>query len=96
MCAIFAANDGDRKRGAYGESPDDRRERFNVAVLRSRVGYVLDRIGLSHPNLETWRASSRRGGSSRLVGSEPFARTFDERWNLSINGPVGVLDERAT
>ncbi|MGI8474820.1 MAG: type IV toxin-antitoxin system AbiEi family antitoxin domain-containing protein [Thermomicrobiales bacterium] len=71
-------------------------ERFNVAVLRSRVGYVLDRIGLSHLNLETWRASSRRGGSNRLVGSEPFAPTFDERWNLSINVPVGVLDERAT
>jgi predicted transcriptional regulator of viral defense system len=71
-------------------------ERFGFAVLRQRVGYVLDQIGLSHPVVERWRTSSRRGGSSRLVGSEPFASTFDERWNLSINVPVNVLHESAT
>jgi predicted transcriptional regulator of viral defense system len=70
-------------------------ERFDVAVLRQRVGYVLDQIGLTHPRLEQWRASSHRGGSSRLVGSEPFASTYDERWNLSLNAPVDVLHESA-
>ena|SRR5215217_1686306 len=71
-------------------------ERFNVAVLRQRVGYVLDQIGLTHPRLEQWRAASHRGGSSRLVGSEPFASTYDERWNLSLNAPVNVLHEHIT
>jgi predicted transcriptional regulator of viral defense system len=70
-------------------------ERFGVAVLRQRVGYVMDQIGLSHPKLETWRGASHRGGSSRLVGSEPFASTFDERWNLSLNAPVEILHEDA-
>jgi hypothetical protein len=39
------------------------------------------------------RAGSRRGGSSRLVASEPFASTFDERWNLSLCAPVDVLHD---
>lgn len=70
-------------------------ERFDVAVLHQRVGYVLDQIGLSHPIVEQWRASSKRGGSNRLVGSEPFGSTFDERWNLAINAPIDVLHEYA-
>ncbi|MGH2530832.1 MAG: type IV toxin-antitoxin system AbiEi family antitoxin domain-containing protein [Thermomicrobiales bacterium] len=70
-------------------------ERFDVAVLRQRVGYVLDQIGLSHPLVEKWRDSSHRGGSSRLVASAPFASTFDERWNLSLNAPVDLLHESA-
>lgn len=70
-------------------------ERFDVAVLRQRVGYVLDQLGLSHPIVERWCAASQRGGSSRLVASVPFASTFDERWNLSINAPVDVLHEYA-
>lgn len=70
-------------------------ERFNVAVLRQRVGYIIDQIGLSHPIVERWRGASQRGGSSRLVASEPFAATFDERWSLSINTPVDILHEYA-
>lgn len=70
-------------------------ERFDVAVLRQRVGFVLDRLGLAHPRVERWRLGARRGGSSRLVGSLPFASTFDERWNLSINTPVDALSEVA-
>lgn len=71
-------------------------ERFDVAVLRQRVGYVIDQLGLSHPMVERWRAASQRGGSSRLVASSPFASTHDERWNLSINAPVDVLQQDAT
>lgn len=66
-------------------------ERMETKVLRQRVGFVMDQLGLTHPRLESWRASTHRGGSSRFVGSEPFASTFDERWNLSINVPVGAL-----
>lgn len=66
-------------------------ERMETKVLRQRVGFLLDQLGLAHPRLDIWRASTHRGGSSRLVGSEPFASTFDERWNLSINVPVDAL-----
>lgn len=70
-------------------------ERFGVAVLRQRAGFVLDQLGLFHPFMERWRLGSRRGGSSRLVGSEPFGTAFDERWNLSLNAPVDLLRDDA-
>lgn len=71
-------------------------ERFDVAILRQRIGYVLDQLGLSHRIVDQWRARSKRGGSSRLVASEPFAPNFDERWNLSLNAPVHLLHESTT
>lgn len=66
-------------------------ERYGVAILRQRVGFIIDRLELTHPKLDRWRQRARRGGSSRLVGAEPFASTYDERWNLSINAPVDAL-----
>jgi predicted transcriptional regulator of viral defense system len=66
-------------------------ERLGVKVLRQRVGYVLNELDVTHPTLEEWRVNAKRGGSSRLVGSEPFSSTYDDRWNLSINAPVGDL-----
>lgn len=68
-------------------------ERFGTKILQQRAGYVLEQIGLSHPRLERWRATSQRGGSSRLAGAEPFSSTFDARWNLSLNAPVNVLQD---
>jgi predicted transcriptional regulator of viral defense system len=66
-------------------------ERLQTKVLRQRVGFILDQLDLAHSHLELWRAGSHRGGSSRLVASEPFASTFDDRWNLSINVPIDTL-----
>ena len=65
----------------------------NIAVLRLRVGYVLEELGLSHPVLEAWAASAGRGGSNRLVGSEPLAPRYSSRWNLSLNAPVNALHD---
>jgi predicted transcriptional regulator of viral defense system len=71
---------------AYTEAAD-------VAVLRLRVGYVLEELGFSHPALDAWSADAGRGGSNRLVGSEPLASRYSPRWNLSLNAPVDVLRE---
>ena len=68
-------------------------ERYDVQVLRQRTGFVLDRLGLRHPALDRWQQAAHRGGSSRLVGSEPFASSFDERWNLSINASTSPLED---
>ena len=65
----------------------------NIAVLRLRVGYVLEELGLSHPVLEAWAASAGRGGSNRLVGSESLAPRYSSRWNLSLNAPVNALHD---
>lgn len=69
----------------------DYAERYGVGVLRQRVGFVLDELGLAHPALDRWRRQSQRGGSSRLVGSAPYAPQFSEPWNLSLNAPVAIL-----
>lgn len=70
-------------------------DRYGVAILRQRVGYILDQLGLGHPRLDEWMARAHRGGSSKLVGSEPFETAHDDRWNLSLNGPVWVLRDEA-
>lgn len=68
-------------------------ERYDVQVLRQRAGFVLDRLGFQHPALDHWQQKAHRGGSSRLVGSEPFASSFDDRWNLSINASTTPLED---
>jgi predicted transcriptional regulator of viral defense system len=66
-------------------------EQFNIAVLRQRVGFILDELDIKHPRVERWRATARRGGSSKLVADAPYAPTYSERWNLSINAPITAL-----
>jgi predicted transcriptional regulator of viral defense system len=68
-------------------------ERYDVQLLRQRVGFVLERLGLTHPVLDQWQQRSHRGGSSRLVGTEPFSSRFDDRWNLSINASTSALGD---
>ena len=68
-------------------------DQFDVAVLRQRVGFLLEELKLEHPRVARWPEQARRGGSSKLAGSEPFAPTYSERWKLSINVPIGVLRE---
>jgi predicted transcriptional regulator of viral defense system len=68
---------------------------YDVAVLRQRAGFVMEKLELPHPRLAEWTGLARRGGSSKLVASEPFASSYDERWKLSINAPVDVLHEAA-
>ncbi len=66
-------------------------DRFDVGVLRQRVGFILDELDLAHPAVEAWRTLAKRGGSSKLLGSEPYAPTYSERWSLSINAPIAAL-----
>lgn len=66
-------------------------ELFGVAVLRQRVGYLMESLGLAHPVLEHWQRHARRGGSSKLVGSQPYSSTYSERWSLSLNAPIDAL-----
>lgn len=67
-------------------------EMQGVGVLRQRVGYVLERLGLSDPQLDIWAAKAARGGSSKLLASAPFASAFSERWMLSLNASTAPLD----
>ena len=66
-------------------------DRFDIALLRQRVGFILEELGLSHPRIEAWHAMARRGGSSKLVPSAPYSPHYSERWNLSLNAPLAAL-----
>jgi len=68
-------------------------ERFDSGLLRQRVGFLLEQVGLHHPHLERWQARSQRGGSMKLVAAEPYAPRYSERWNISLNVPEGLLKE---
>ena len=70
-------------------------DRLGDPVLSQRVGFVLERLGLTHPALDRWRVAAGRAASSRLVATEASAPSFDERWNLSINAPTEALDDDA-
>ncbi len=68
-------------------------ERFDQGLLRQRVGFLLERLGLAHPTLDGWATRSVRGSSAKLDAGSEFCSTHSERWNLSINVPDSVLSE---
>ncbi len=68
-------------------------ERYPKNILRQRVGFIIETLKLSHPLLEKWSESTQRGGSSKLSAHDPYAPTFSERWDLSINVPVEALEQ---
>lgn len=71
-------------------------DRFDIAILRQRTGFILDELGLSHPRIEQWQSTASRGGSSKLVAAAPYAPLYSERWNLSLNAPITALDADAS
>ena len=66
-------------------------EKFDSAVMRQRVGLLLETFELTHPQLADWQGRLQRGGSLKLVSGEPYAPTYSNRWNLSINLPRSVI-----
>lgn len=68
-------------------------DRFDIAILRQRTGFILEELGFFHPLIEQWQTMARRGGSSRLVASAPYAPHYSERWSLSLNAPITALHE---
>ena len=70
-------------------------DRFDIAILRQRVGFILEELGITDPIFDSWSAAGRRGGSSRLVAKSPFSSEFSARWNLSLNAPLWPLHDEA-
>lgn len=66
-------------------------EKYDIQNLRQRVGYLVEKLGLSHPQLEVWRGRLQRGGSVKLVAKSAYSGTYSTEWNLSLNVPPSVL-----
>jgi hypothetical protein len=62
-------------------------------LLKQRVGYLLESLGVRNPAAERWRAKATRGGSAKLVADAPFVSAHSETWNLSLNAPVDLLQQ---
>ena len=66
-------------------------ERDGKPIDKVRMGYVLEeRLGLSHPKIDSWKTLAQRGGSRVLITGQPFSETYSETWSLSINLPDGI------
>lgn len=67
--------------------------RFDQTLLKQRVGFILEKLEVTHQILQEWASRSVRGSSAKLFASLDFSPIFSERWNLSINVPDAVLSE---
>ena len=61
-------------------------ERDNASIVKVRAGYLLaERLAISDPRVEKWKAFAQRGGSRKLDPDAPYAPTFSETWMISLN-----------
>ena len=66
-------------------------EREGNSIDKVRMGYVLqERLGLSSPVIESWKAFAQRGSSRVLVAGQPYQNIYSEAWSLSLNLPDGI------
>jgi hypothetical protein len=68
-------------------------DRIGQTVLRQRVGWILDELGLEFPLRAQWLKLAKRGSSARLVASSPFAATYSAAWSISLNVPQDAIGE---
>nr|WP_319515782.1 hypothetical protein [uncultured Cohaesibacter sp.] len=55
-------------------------------LVKSRGGYILEeRLGITHPVINAWKAFVQKGGSRKLDPTKEFASTFSETWMISLN-----------
>jgi predicted transcriptional regulator of viral defense system len=56
------------------------------AMDKARAGYILEEVlGISHKLIDKWKESVSRGGSRKLIASQPYKAVFSETWCISIN-----------
>lgn len=61
-------------------------DRNGTGIDKARAGYLLEEVcGITHRTIDSWKASVQRGGSRKLVASNPYKNTFSEVWCISIN-----------
>lgn len=53
---------------------------------KARAGYILEEeCKLSHKTINKWKSSVSRGGSRKLIPSNPYIDIYSETWCISIN-----------
>jgi predicted transcriptional regulator of viral defense system len=73
----------------------DYTEKYDRSILYQRVGYVCETLGLTHEKFARWKQhNAPRRGSRLLNPYKDFANTYDPGWNISINHPVSILENK--
>lgn len=61
-------------------------DRLGNGIDKARAGYLLEEVcGLKNRTIEKWKAGVQRGGSRKLIASNPYKDIFSEVWCISIN-----------
>jgi predicted transcriptional regulator of viral defense system len=61
-------------------------EKEGSGIDRARTGYMLEEVcGLSHRTIDKWKTTVQRGGSRKLVSSNPYKNVYSEVWCISLN-----------
>ncbi len=61
-------------------------DKTGTGIDKARAGYMLEEVcGLTHRTITSWKESVQRGGSRKLVASNPYKNQFSEVWCISIN-----------
>ena len=57
---------------------------------KSKLGYIFEeRLGITHPDIENWKKSCiSRGGSRKMISSEPYSDIYSETWCISLNHSI--------
>lgn len=69
----------------------DLTETFDSPTLERRVGFIMEEVGFQHARLDAWQARNHHGSPSLLYDGRSWESTFNERWNLHVNGQVEDL-----
>lgn len=61
-------------------------DKTGTGIDKARTGYLLEEVcGLTHRTIDNWKAGVQRGGSRKLVASNPYKNVYSEVWCISIN-----------
>ena len=61
-------------------------DKQGTLIDKSRAGYILEeQCNLSHRTIDRWKSDVARGGSRKLVFSNPYKDIYSETWCISIN-----------
>ena len=77
--ALFYLNDIVQATDVYGSDID-----------KCRIGYILSvHLNIINSSILKWKASSvSRGGSRKLLSSNPYSPIYDDEWCISLNHPI--------
>ena len=63
---------------------------YGSDIDKCRIGYILSvRLNIINSSILAWKAYSvSRGGSRKLLSSNPYSSIYNDEWCLSLNHPI--------